>query len=223
MKRISKRKKKQYIAYIVAGIVAILTALGQSGTLSSILQGEEDLSQATGNIGKVTASERSDDTSDTEQSTESSSVASSPGSLNEATVVRVVDGDTLVVNYQGTDEKVRLIGVDTPESVASDSSRNTEEGKEASNYTKSVFSQGDSVWLEFDASERDKYGRILAYVWLDSDGKTMYNLELVQKGYARVMTIQPNDKYVDLFTEAQTKARNAKKGFWDDGGECWDY
>ena len=70
--------------------------------------------------------------------------------LDEATVVRVVDGDTFVANIDGQDEKIRLIGVDTPESVNPDESKNTERGKEASENTKSILTKGKHVWLEAD-------------------------------------------------------------------------
>lgn len=111
-------------------------------------------------------------------------------------VVRVVDGDTIVVNYNGKEEKVRLIGVDTPESVHPDSSKNTEAGEIASDYTKAAL-EGKQVELEFDVQERDQYGRLLAYVWID--GK-MYNETLLRDGVANLATYPPNVKYVDEFT-----------------------
>lgn len=111
-------------------------------------------------------------------------------------VVRVVDGDTIVVNYNGTEEKVRLIGVDTPESVHPDSSKNTEEGVAASDYTKQHL-EGKQVELEFDVQERDQYGRLLAYVYVDG---VMYNKTLLEDGVADLATYPPNVKYVDDFT-----------------------
>jgi len=127
-------------------------------------------------------------------------------------VVRVVDGDTIVVNYNGTNEKVRLIGVDTPESVHVDKSKNTEEGVKVSDYTKSQLT-GKKVALELDVQERDKYGRILAYVYLDG---VMYNKTLLEIGYAKVATYPPNVKYVDEFTKIQEKARENKVGLWQE-------
>lgn len=127
-------------------------------------------------------------------------------------VVRVVDGDTIVVNYNGTNEKVRLIGVDTPESVHVDKSKNTEEGVKVSDYTKAQLT-GKKVALELDVQERDKYGRILAYVYLDG---VMYNKTLLEIGYAKVATYPPNVKYVDDFTKIQEIARENKVGLWQE-------
>lgn len=86
----------------------------------------------------------------------------------EPVMVRyVVDGDTLTVTDEdGSEFKVRRIGCNTPESVSSDENKNCEEGRLASQYTKSLFSEGQTVYLEYDNECCDKYGRILAYVWL---------------------------------------------------------
>lgn len=90
--------------------------------------------------------------------------------LNEfqhATLVRVVDGDTIVVDIEGSEYTVRLIGVNTPESVHPDSYKNTAEGVAASEYTKKLLANVETVYLEKDTSETDPYGRILRYVWLE--------------------------------------------------------
>ena len=129
-------------------------------------------------------------------------------------VVRVVDGDTIVVSISGQDSKVRLIGVDTPESVAPETSgkENTEEGEEASEYVKKLL-EGASVYLEYDISTSDQYGRLLAYVYLE-DGKTMLQEKLLSDGMATVLTYQPNVKYADRFLRLQKQARSSGKGFW---------
>ncbi|XVG96293.1 thermonuclease family protein [Eubacteriales bacterium KG127] len=108
---------------------------------------------------------------------------------------RVVDGDTIVVKVDGVKEKVRLIGVDTPESVHPNQSKNTKLGKEVSNFTKKKL-EGKYVRLETDVQERDKYGRILAYVYIDNK---MFNKTLLEKGYAKLMTVPPNVKHADEF------------------------
>ncbi|MBB5325215.1 micrococcal nuclease [Anoxybacillus tepidamans] len=125
-------------------------------------------------------------------------------------VIRVVDGDTIEVKFStGATAKVRLIGVNTPETVAPN--RPVEKyGKEASNYTKKRLTN-KTVTLEFDVGIKDKYGRLLAYVWV---GKELYNETLVKEGYARVMTIQPNVKYQEKFIKAERAARQSKKGLW---------
>lgn len=130
-------------------------------------------------------------------------------------VVRVVDGDTIVVRIDGEKVKVRLIGVDTPESVHSDESKNTEEGEEAAEWLENLL-DNTQVYLEYDVSKEDKYGRTLAYVYLN-DGETMVNRLLLKKGLARTMTVQPNSKYADEFSKLQTAAREAEIGFWATG------
>lgn len=127
-------------------------------------------------------------------------------------VTRVVDGDTIIVNFDGKEERVRLIGIDTPESVHPDSSKNVEEGEIASNFTKEAL-EGKEVILEFDVQERDQYGRLLAYVWL---GDTMFNKILLEEGYAQVSTYPPNVRYVEDFTAIQKQARENNKGFWEE-------
>ncbi|CCQ94867.1 Micrococcal nuclease-like nuclease [[Clostridium] ultunense Esp] len=129
-------------------------------------------------------------------------------------VKRVVDGDTFET---ATGEKVRLIGVDTPESVKPDSPVEPY-GKEASHFTKKKL-EGKKVRLEYDVSLKDKYGRTLAYVYLP-DG-TFYNELLLAEGYAQVLTVPPNVKYADHFLEVERKAREAGKGLWglENGGQ----
>lgn len=129
----------------------------------------------------------------------------------ECKVIRVVDGDTIIIDYNGKEERVRLIGVDTPESVHPNESKNTEDGIKTSDYTKQRLS-GKTVELELDVSQRDKYGRILAYVYIDGQ---MYNKELLKIGYAKLATYPPNVKYVDEFTELQKEARENKVGLWN--------
>lgn len=129
-----------------------------------------------------------------------------------AKVTRVIDGDTIEVDLNGKTEKIRFIGVDTPETVHP--TRGVESyGKEASDYTKKALS-GKSVGLEFDVQERDNYGRVLAYVWLNNQ---LFNEVLVREGYAQVSTYPPNVKYVDRFTSAQQQAISSNKGLWSTG------
>lgn len=133
-------------------------------------------------------------------------------------VTRVVDGDTVVVLLaNGKKEKVRFIGINTPESTT----RHEPYGKEAADYTRKQLVDKE-VYLELDVGERDKYGRLLAYMWLMpptkiDDGeirKKMFNARLVTAGYAQLMTIPPNIKYADYFIKYQREAREGKKGLW---------
>lgn len=134
-------------------------------------------------------------------------------------VKRVVDGDTLLIDYKGTDTRLRLIGVDTPESVHSDSSRNTVYGKRASDYTKKKLT-GKKVYLEFDTEDTDRYGRLLAYVYTKKGKRyAMYNKTLVKQGLARAACYEPNHRYKSEFEKLQKQARKAKRGFWKAGLE----
>jgi len=135
-------------------------------------------------------------------------------------VKRVVDGDTLIL---ATGERVRLIGIDTPEMHESsklhrDSKKTNQDvktiiklGTLAYEFTKNLV-EGKRVNLEFDVDKQDQYHRLLAYVYL-KDG-TFVNAEIVKQGYASVMTIPPNVKYADYFLKLSQEAREAKRGLW---------
>lgn len=125
-------------------------------------------------------------------------------------VLRVIDGDTIEIDYEGKKESLRMIGVDTPESVHPDQTKNIPYGQIASGFTKEQL-EGKTVEIEFDTSHRDRYGRLLAYVYLDGE---LYNKRLLDEGHAVVATFPPNVRYVDMFTEAQSNARSAGKGLW---------
>lgn len=127
-------------------------------------------------------------------------------------VVRVVDGDTIIVSIGGEDTRIRFIGVDTPESVNPDESLNTEQGAIAADFTKELLT-GQQVYLEYDKERTDKYDRVLAYVYL-SDGETMVETELLNRGMARTMTIEPNTKYATYFEQLEAAAAEKKIGIW---------
>ena len=112
-------------------------------------------------------------------------------------VVRTIDGDTIVVDIDGKEETVRLIGVDAPESVHPTASKNTPAGKAASLFT-SAHLTDTKVEIETDVQERDKYGRLLAYVYVD--GK-MFNEKLLKTGHASISTYPPNIKYTEEFED----------------------
>ncbi|MFD2614750.1 thermonuclease family protein [Paenibacillus gansuensis] len=131
-------------------------------------------------------------------------------------VTSVVDGDTFKIAVGKSTENVRLIGVDTPETVHP--TKPVEYyGKEASIYTKKLLT-GKTVTLVFDVQQRDKYGRLLAYVYL-ADG-TFVNSELIKNGYAVLLTIPPNVKHTKTFTALQKEARDNKRGLWADNNKA---
>lgn len=135
-----------------------------------------------------------------------------------AEVVRVVDGDTLIVNQDGAEVRVRLLGIDTPESVKPDSPVECY-GPEASARTTELAS-GRIVRLEGDPTQDavDQYGRTLAYVWLDD--ATMLNEVLVAEGYAREYTYEQPGSHQALLLDAQRRAQAADAGLWS---ACTDH
>ena|SRR3990170_1734191 len=122
---------------------------------------------------------------------------------------RVVDGDTIIVKMKGTEERVRLIGVDTPETVHPEKPV-AFFGKEASAFTKRM-AEGKRVRLEYDWQERDKYGRLLAYVYLEDE--TFLNAEIIKRGYGFAYTRFPF-KYLDKFRKYEREARENIRGLW---------
>lgn len=134
-------------------------------------------------------------------------VPSPPGEAT--TVERVVDGDTIVV---AGGERVRLIGIDTPETV--DPRRPVEcFGKEASRHLATLLPPGEPITLEHDVERADRYGRTLAYVYRARDG-IFVNEVMVRDGYANVATYPPNVAYVDRFVAAERAARDEGAGLW---------
>lgn len=136
---------------------------------------------------------------------------------NRVKVLKVIDGDTIVVLYQGKEVNLRYIGVDTPETV--DPRRPVGcFGKEASDENKRLL-EGRVVIIERDISETDKYNRLLRYVYLPlDDGTALFvNDYLVRQGFAQVSTYPPDVKYTDRFVKAQQEARDNNRGLW---GAC---
>jgi micrococcal nuclease len=142
-----------------------------------------------------------------------------PSALDQALVVRVVDGDTIDVLIGGEQLRVRYIGIDTPETV--DPRRPVGcFGKEASARNRELV-EGKTVGLEKDVSETDRFGRLLRYVWLDpstgSGQALMVNARLVEEGYATVSTFPPDVRHAELFAALQAEARTQGRGLW---GAC---
>jgi len=140
-------------------------------------------------------------------SSENSQTDSQVDNLGLVKVTRVIDGDT--VEIEGG-ERIRYIGIDTPETV--DPRKPVQcFGVEASNKNKELV-EGKEIRLEKDITDRDKYNRLLRYVWV---GDTFINLELVKQGFAYSYSYPPDIKYQDQFVNAQQEAREAKRGLWD--------
>ncbi|MEI6495423.1 MAG: thermonuclease family protein [Actinomycetota bacterium] len=151
-------------------------------------------------------------TSNTSSPSASSVVTAGAVGDSNAEVVRVVDGDTIVARFGSTDERVRFLGMNTPETVKPNSPVDCF-GPEASAYTKSLLPKGTKILVVRDIEPRDDYGRLLGYIYRSSDG-LFVNVDLVAKGYATLLTHPPNVAHVDELKAAQRAARAAKVGLW---------
>lgn len=130
-------------------------------------------------------------------------------------VTRIVDGDTIVVALKdagGKDEHVRLIGIDTPETKKPNSPVECF-GQEATDHLRTLLPDGTRIRLERDAEERDRYGRLLAYVYRASDG-LFINLAMADDGYAAQLTVPPNVAHAETFRTAAETARQQNRGLW---------
>ena len=134
-------------------------------------------------------------------------------------IVRVNDGDTVTIFANGKKERVRLIGIDAPELGQ------RPWGRRASRHLKEIIDgSGNTVTVELDVEKRDKYGRVLAYLW--TDDRELINLRMIEDGYAVLFTIPPNVRHADEFREGQRKARQEGLGIWGKNGlreRPWKY
>ncbi len=151
------------------------------------------------------------------ETTPATTPAGSDGSDDESVrVVRVVDGDTIIVEIDGREERLRYIGVDTPESVQPNTPVECF-GREASAENARLV-EGKRVILERDTSNRDRFERLLRYVYVVEDGERIFvNEALVAGGFAHSSTFPPDVKYQDQLRAAQREARDEGRGLW---GEC---
>ncbi|WP_197232042.1 thermonuclease family protein [Lysinibacillus sphaericus] len=151
----------------------------------------------------------------TTQKKDAQEVTKAPSTAEIVTVHSVVDGDTVKVNYNGITETIRLLLLDAPESVHPNKPVQPF-GKDASNYLKSLLKEGKSVQLEIGNPQRDKYNRLLGYIWVDGE---LLNEKLISYGYAMVAYIvPPNVKYLDQLLKAQEQAQLRKIGIWSIDG-----
>lgn len=147
-----------------------------------------------------------------ELSDDNSSSSYDISSFEEFPLVSVVDGDTIKILYNGSTELVRFLLVDTPETNHPTIGQQPY-GEEAKAFTKKLLEDQKNVYLEFDVSYRDKYNRLLAYIYTE-DGKSVQE-ELLKNGLARVAYIyEPNTKHVDWFESVQKNAQKQAIGIW---------
>lgn len=146
------------------------------------------------------------------ESPEDAGDSGAAGPVAVAEVLRVVDGDTIEVSLDGARERVRYIGVDTPESVVPGEPVECF-GRRAAAFNERLVAEG-RVELRFDRERRDRYGRLLAYV--RASGRDV-NAELVRRGLARTLTIPPNDSRAEQLARLERDAASAGRGLW---GAC---
>ncbi|MDI9497225.1 MAG: peptide-methionine (S)-S-oxide reductase MsrA [Bacillota bacterium] len=134
--------------------------------------------------------------------------------LEQAVIDRVVDGDTFMVLRDSGAERLRLIGINTPESYAHhDGNARTHRGESVSRIVRQWLN-GRTVYLQFEETQTDRYGRLLAYVWLDAH--TMINEVLVREGLAEERKYEPTTQFNDYFASLEKKAQQEKRGIWSD-------
>lgn len=141
-----------------------------------------------------------------------SGTTAGPAGGGAATVTRVIDGDTIRVRLRGVDEPVRLIGIDTPETHGRGGLRECF-GEEATRRLRAILPAGTAVRLVRDVEARDRYDRLLAYVYRADDG-LFVNLAMAEEGYATTLTYPPNVAHADDLVAAVAEARRRDLGLW---------
>lgn len=149
---------------------------------------------------------------------------SQESNLDAVKFIRTVDGDTIIVEDKtGEHKRVRMIGIDTPESVAKEEERNSEYGVMASDYTKELLSNADTLYLEYDIDSDDQYDRILAYVWLEDVKDTfdekaieeaMVNAIIVKNGYGIAKRYEPTVAHDNTLQRLTAEADESNIGLW---------
>ena len=201
----SYEKRKQNPGKGKTGILTVALLVLVALTLFACQMIPEDANNVENSLEEI--AEFSADSTDSTEST----VGVNP-ELEAVELVRVVDGDTLIVSKDGENVRLRMLCVNCEESVHEDESRNTEKGREASAFTKDYLEDYDTVYLQYDEEMYDQYDRLLAYVWLtnkvdlesQADVEThMFNAILLEEGHAEVVYYAPNGRYLDWFYELE--------------------
>lgn len=210
-----------------AAVVALVVLLGAAWINAQIVDApaptpthSQQQASATVSEAAYRAAER-----DAERGSDTQRAHLDPSTFERVTVRHVVDGDTLAVAREGGEHvSVRLVGIDTPESVAPQEERNCEEGVLASDHMKSLVGEGDTLWLQFDTSVTDKYDRPLAYVWREPPASAseaddpaviargMLNAIQVIDGYGQPKTYRPDTYHDGLFAQWGSEALADARG-----------
>lgn len=145
--------------------------------------------------------------------TSTTTTAPAPGELEANAIIDdVIDGDTVDVIITGREERVRLIGIDTPETKKPNSPIECF-GPEATAFTEALLPIGTPVYIERDVVNRDDFGRLLGYVYRADDG-IFVNYEIMRQGFAQPLSIPPNDTFAELFADAARAAEADDAGLW---------
>jgi len=194
---------------IVAAMIGLVVVVGAC----AVDNGQATTEQQPGANG---ANATNAEPSRTDPAASESQNASAPAGLEpNAVVVFVVDGDTVEFDIDGVQESVRFIGIDTPEKIGG--FRDAEcYGDEASARMRELLAPGDEVYLELDVEARDRFDRLLAYVYRADDALFLNQL-MVTEGWAAALAFEPNTLYSDIFDRAESDARRAGLGLW---GAC---
>lgn len=211
------RKRRSVGWYAVVGVVGLLAL----GALANLVGGGTGGPQA--RTAPSSAQRSTDSATTTATAATPASRSSEPplgvapdGPTVQASVVRVIDGDTIVVDVGGRLYHLRYIGMDTPESVKPNTP--VQPFALAATAANKALVEGKTVLLEKDVSETDQFDRLLRDVWVQRDGRlVLVGLELVRTGFARVTTFPPDVKNVDALLEAERQARAAGLGLWAAG------
>jgi len=145
--------------------------------------------------------------------TSTTTTAPAPGELEANAIIDdVIDGDTVDVIITGREERVRLIGIDTPETKKPNSPIECF-GPEATAFTEALLPIGTPIYIERDVVNRDDFGRLLGYVYRADDG-IFVNYEIMRQGFAQPLSIPPNDTFAELFADAARAAEADDAGLW---------
>ncbi|MGI8314572.1 thermonuclease family protein [Halobacillus mangrovi] len=174
----------------------------------------EEASTNQGEKQEKTSNEKTNEAEVNEESSDNKQRENPLDSLPAATVTRVIDGDTIEIEMNGKTEDVRLLLVDTPETKHPDLPVQPY-GPEASQFAEDTLND-KQVRVEYDGPKRDKYGRLLAYLWIDGEN---FNQMLLEQGLARLAYVfDPPYTHYEIFVKAQTRAANANKNIWSING-----
>lgn len=205
------------ILYSLGGILLLLIIISYENPSPKVVDYPKNLSEDTKNIDPeevVTTRNIEENNTQSYSQTENNNLEKIDKKSDLYLVTRVIDGDTLEIKIDGLPETVRLIGIDTPETV---DPRKPAEcfGVESSTYSKNIL-QGKMVQIEYDETQgkKDKYGRLLLYLYTE-DG-LFFNKSIIEEGYAHEYTYNTPYKYQNQFKEAEKNAVKNKKGLWNE-------